>query len=378
MENYMYHEVQPENRKSVADGYTPQTVVDFVLNSQGRSLVPNSIKIIGEFVVLSDGINQVAANVKSTHKINRKAGIHSVCESISSSSVNLGNLELLNNYARFVAMEETGVAYRDDYCNASKLVELKAVSDVESGLNCNIDPQIYYTDATTSNVINRNVSFSFKPRICLNRFSGGNLSFAKTGAMAISLTLARAFGVLFGVNLNNGATYKLVNLRVCYASVPSEAQPPMVLMNKINNIKTSISSSSANISANIPSSSVKGVSISFQAQSEENQKEFDNLSLKRLSGLSQLQFIFNDSLNKYINFVLSSDSEILAHAVESFNSMGHSNVNATQLTQGDNMIVGTGFSEFVDFTKSAFDVQFSSSINTAHNVYMYFHSAMQV
>jgi len=372
----MYHEVQPENRKS--DGYIPQTVVDFVLNAQGRSLVPNSIKIIGEFQVLSDGTAQVAAGSFSTHKINRKAAINSVCESISSSTVNLGNLELLNNYGRFVAMEETGVAYRDDYCNASKLVELKAPSEVESGLNCNQDPQTYFTANGTSTVSNRNVSFSFKPRICLNRFSGGNLSFGKTGAMTISLTLARAFGVLYGINLDVNATYKLLNLRVCYASVPSEAQPPIVLMNKVNNIKTSISSSSANISANIPSSSVKGVSISFQPQAEENVREFDNLALKRLSGLSKLQFIFNDSLNKYINYVLSSDSEILAHAVESFNSMGHSNVNATQLTQGDNMIVGTGFSDFVDFTKSAFDVQFSSSINTAHNVYLYFHSAIQV
>lgn len=376
MENYMYHEVQPENKKS--DGYSPQTVVDFVLNSQGRSLVPNSIKIIGEFQVLSDGTTQLPATTRSTHKINRKAGIHSVCESISSSTVNLGNLELLNNYSRFVAMEETGVAYRDDYMNASKLVELKAPSEVESGLNCNQDPQTYFTDNATSAVNNRNVSFSFKPRICLNRFSGGNLSFAKTGAVSVTLTLARAFGVLYGENLDARATYKLVNLRLCYASVPSEAQPPMVLMNKVNNIKTSISSSSANISANIPSSSVKGVSISFQPQAEENVSQFDNLGLKRLSGLSQLQFIFNDSLNKYINYVLSSDSEILAHAIESFNSMGHSNVNATQLTQGDNMIVGTGFSDFVDFTKSAFDVQFSSSINTAHNVYLYFHSAIQV
>ena len=30
MENYIYHEAQPENRK--AQGYEPQSVVDFVLN----------------------------------------------------------------------------------------------------------------------------------------------------------------------------------------------------------------------------------------------------------------------------------------------------------------------------------------------------------
>lgn len=377
MENYIYHEAQPENRKS--DGYEPQSVVDFVLNAQGRSLVPNSIKIIGEFRVNSNGNTQVASGQLSTHKINRKAGIHSVCESISCSTTNQGNLETLNNYNRFVAMEETGTAYRDDYMNASKMVELKCAGEVESGLNCNQDPQTYNTaDATPATAEARNISFSFKPRVCLNRFAGGNLSFGKTGAMQVSLTLARNFSVLYGINLDDGANYKLLNLRLCYASVPSEANPPAVLMNKTNNIKTSIASSSANISANVPSSSVKGVSISFQEQVKENVKTDDNLACARLAGLNQLQFIFNDSLNKYINYVLESDSEILDHAIASFGSMGHNNVNVAQLTQGDNMIVGTAFENFVDFTRSSFDVQLASSINTAHNVYLYFHSSIQV
>lgn len=376
MENYIYHESQPENKKIE---YTAQSVVDFVLNAQGRSLVPNSIHIIGEFVVTSDGTNQVAKNSFSTHKINRKAGIHSVCESISCSAVNLGNLESLNNYNRFVAMEETGTAYRDDYMNASKMIELKAPDEVQAGLYCSVDPQSAFAGSPAASADNnRNNSFSFKPRICLNRFAGGNLAFSKTGAMQVSLTLARNQAVLYGVNLNANADYKLVNIRLCYATVPSEANPPKVLMNKTNNIKTSIASASANISANVPSSSVKGVSISFQEQAKENVFTDDNLALSRLSGLNSLQFIFNDSLNKYINYVLKSDSEILDHAVRSFGSMGHNNVNVSQLSQGNNMIVGTAFDDFVDFTRSSFDVQLASSINTAHNVYLYFHSSISV
>lgn len=379
MENYIYHEAQPENRKSASDGYVPQTVVDFVINAQGRSLVPNSIKLIGEFRVNSTGDTQVASGVLSTHKINRKAGIHSVVESVSCGSVNLGNLESLNNYSRFVAMEETGTAYRDDYLNASKMVELKCATDIEAGLNCNQDPQTYFTDdATSATAEARNISFAMKPRICLNRFAGGNLAFGKTGAMTISFTLARNFAVLYGINLNANANYKLINLRLCYSTVPSEASPPKVLLQKTNNIKTSISSASANISANVPSSSVKGVSISFQEQDRENVSGFDNLALTRLSGLNQLQFIFNDSLNKYINYTLETDSEILDHAVRSFGSMGHNNVNVSQLTQGNNMIVGTSFENFVDFTRSSFDVQLSSSITKAHNVYLYFHSSISV
>ena len=375
MENYSYHETEPENRR---DNYEAQSVVDFTLNALGRSLVPNSVKVIGEFVVLSDGTTQVAKDASSTHKINRKAGIHSVVESCSVSTMNQGNLELLNNYARFVAMEETGTAYVDDYNQASKQVELKAPNEVIAGLYCNIDPQTYDNNAGGQSDLNRNVSFSFKPRCCLNRFAGGNLSFAKTGQMKLSLTLARNLSALYGINLNAGVKYQLKKLKLCYATVPSESSPPPVLMNKTHNIKTSISSSFANISANVPSSSVKGVSISFQKQSDENTSGVDNYKLQRLDGLNQLVFIMNDSLNKYINYQLQSDSEILDHAVQSFGSMGHNNVNVSQITKADSYIVGSAFSSFVDLTRTSMDIQLKSSINAAHNVYLYFHSSIQL
>jgi len=376
MENYVYHQVEPENRRSA---YDAQSVVDFVLNAQGRSLVPNSIKIIGELVVNSTGNTQVTAGTLSTHKINRKAGIHGVCESISCTTTNQGNLELLNNYGRYVAMEETGTTYQDDYMNASKQVELKAPYEVIAGLYCNQDPQTYQTaNGVDATALARNVSFAFKPRICLNRFMGGNLAFSKTGAMKVSLTLARNQAFLFGHNLAADANYNLKNIRLCFASVPSEAQPPAVLMNKVNNVKASISSALANISANVPSTSVKGVSVSFQRQDRENVLTHDNYSLNKLDGLDQLQFIFNDSLNKYINFVLKSDAEILDHAVQSFGSMGHNQVNVAALAQGGNTIIGTAFDGFVDFTRSAFDISLKSSIANTHNVYLYFHSSIQV
>lgn len=375
MENYAYHETEPENRR---DTYEAQNVVDFTLNANGRSLVPNSCKIVGEFVVLSDGAAAVAAGTLSTHKINHKAGIHSVVESCSLSTMNQGNLESINNYARFVAMEETGTAFRDDYSNASKQVELKAPDEVMAGLYCNQDPQTYFTDDATAVAATRNTTFSFKPRCAINRFAGGNLSFAKTGQMKLSLTLARNLSALYGINLNGNVKYQLKNIKLCYVTVPSEASPPPVLMNKTHNIKTSISSQLANISANVPSSSVKGVSISFQLQSDENVAGIDNYKLQRLDGLTQLQFIFNDSLNKYINYQLQSDSEILDHAVASFGSMGHSNVNVAQIAKADSYIVGTAFATFADFTRSSFDVQLKSSLSAAHNVYLYFHSSISL
>ena len=375
MENYSYHETEPENRR---DNYEAQSVVDFNLNALGRSLVPNSVKIVGEFVVLSDGTTQVPKDASSTHKINPKAGIHSVCESISVSTINQGNLELYNNYARGVVMEEVGTAFLDDYNQASKQCELKAPSEVIAGLYCNADPQTYANNAGGFSDATRNITFAFKPRCCLNRFAGGNLAFSKTGAMKVSLTLARNLSALYGINLNANVKYQLKNLKLTYQTVPSEANPPPVLMNKVHNIKTSISSQLANISANVPSSSVKGVSISFQKQSDENVSGVDNYKLQRLDGLNALTFIFNDSLNKYINYKLDTDSAILDHAVQSFGSMGHNNVNVSQISKSNNYIVGTAFSTFVDLTRSSFDIQLQSSLNTAHNVYLYFHSSIQL
>ena len=149
-------------------------------------------------------------------------------------------------------------------------------------------------------------------------------------------------------------------------------------MNKTSAIKSSITSTLANISANVASSAVKGVSVSFLEQAHENTKGNDNYKLEPLPNLQELQFIFNDSLNKYINFVLKTDSEILDSAVQSFNSAGHSNVSPSNLRQGGSSIIGTGFDDFVDMTRSAFDIQIKSDTVSAYNVYMYFHSVLKL
>ena len=312
MENYVYHESEPENRRA---SYKPFGVVDFVLNANGRSLVPNSIKIEGDLVVTSDGNTQLPANYNEVIKFNRKTGIHGVVESISCSTIKQGSLESINNYARLVCMEETATAEVNDAMNASKQVELKNPYEVFSGLYTEIQPQTYKAvgDGINGTADSSN-DFSMKPRVCLNRFTGGNLAFAKTGAMKITLTLARSFAFLYGTVPDN-ATYELQNLRCCCSTVPSAPSPPAVLMNKTSAIKSSITSTLANISANVASSAVKGVSVSFLEQAHENTKGNDNYKLEPLPNLQELQFIFNDSLNKYINFVLKTDSEILDSAV---------------------------------------------------------------
>ena len=379
MENYVYHESEPENRRT---SYKPFGVVDFVLNANGRSLVPNSIKIEGDLIVTSDGTTQLPKTYNEVIKFNRKTGIHGAIESISCSTIKQGSLESINNYARFVCMEETATAEVNDAMNASKQVELKSPYEVFSGLYAEVQPQTYTAvdgtaDANGTNGLPASTDFSMKPRVCLNRFTGGNLAFAKTGAMKVTLTLARSLAFLYGVVPTN-ATYELKNLRCCYSTVPTESKPPTVLMNKTSGIKASINSTLANISANVASSAVKGVSVSFLEQAHENTAGDDNYKLEPLPNLQELQFIFNDSLNKYINFVLKSDSEILDGAVNSFNSAGHSNVSPSNLRQGGSSIIGTAFDDFVDMTRSAFEIQIRSDTVSAYNVYMYFHSVLKL
>mgnify|MGYP005987431931 CR=1 FL=1 len=374
MENYIYAESQPLNRK---DFYSAFNVVDFELNDLGRSLVPNSIKLEGDLVITTDGTTQVPANNFEVIRFNRKTGIHGAIESVSCSTVNQGTLESINNYARFIAMEETATASIDDANNASKQVELKATNEIFTGLYSAVQNSVYTDAGGNAQNFPELVDFSAKPRICLNRFSGGNLAFSKTGAMKISFTLARNQAFLHGV-VPAGATYKLQNLRICYATEPTEPNPPSVLMNKTINVKSSLSSGLANISANVASSAVKGVSVSFQDQANENVMNLDNYKLEPLPNLKSLQFIFNDSLNKYINFVLKSDSEILEGAVDSFKSMGHNQVNLSEFRKGNSRMVGTSFDDFVDMTRSSFDIQITSDAISNYNVYMYFHSILQM
>ena len=295
MDNMIYHSAVPEATQTTYEEFNN---VDFVLNvGEGRSLLRNSVRLCGEVEITSDGTARSDSRVYMDNAI----GIHATVSSVQTSFGLSGMKENIQNYARWVKMLAIGTIYEDDYNNASHQVELRAVNHISAGKLAKGEVTV-----NSGTKLTTDLDFAMKPVCILNRMSGDHLPFEKSGEIRLTINLARDMAALMGSNQGSGAKYKLKNLHVSYNSVPTMGDPmsKQVSMRSVYNIKSTIQSGSANISAQVPAS-VDGVSCSFQRQQDENVNVFNNYSCDMVQGIRRVQFEFNDSTNKYLTFNLN-------------------------------------------------------------------------
>ena len=288
----IYHQAEPEALQSV---YQEFNNCDFVLNvGAGRSLVRNSIRICGDLRITSDGTTRSVGQNYFDFRI----GVHSFVDSLQVVFGGQGGgvKENIQNYARWAAMQSVASLNEDDYLNASNLVELRAPNQlcVERFADGEITAQ-------TTVPVTTDFDFAMKPYCILNKMSGDHLPFEKSDEIRLTVNLARNISALMGSLAGNTSTYELRNLRVQYQSVETQMDPmaTSTMMRSVYNVKSSIQSSSANVSAQVPAV-CDAVSCSFQRQDEENTNVFNNYALAQVPSISRVQFLFNSSTNKYI------------------------------------------------------------------------------
>jgi len=150
------------------------------------------------------------------------------------------------------------------------------------------------------------------------------------------------------------------------------------MMRSVYNVKSSIQSSSANVTAQVPAV-CDAVSCSFQRQDEENTNVFNNYSLAQVPSISRVQFLFNSSTNKYITYELNDQNSMLEKYIESFRNTGHNQCYLDTFRTNGGFGIGLDFNGMVDLSRQQFSVQLSSQINNQYpyNLYLYFHSVVQ-
>ena len=378
----VYHEVIPQNLKST---YQEFDVVDFHLVHPNRKLNIGSIRLEGELNVQYDGQTLDSdAIVDGTH-INGKqiyldhmVGGHSLCESITCAISAGGSRQVIENlqdYPRYVKMSASATSGRNDNLNSNNLCELKAVDDsLTNPLLQGISPP-----SNPSNEPQRvDPDFSIRPLICFN--SGqGSLGADKTGDIEMSVTLARTFAVLFGNDVNSKVKYSLRDLRVRYTTSPmDDDKDPVVLKTKLS-IKQSIQSSFANIQTRVPAV-CNAMTASFQLQANENTAVHNNLALDKVKSLTQTQFLFNDSTNTLVSYILRNDSEVISRAIDSMLDTGRNSLNTQNLANNNGFLVGLDFDQMINLDSSKFSLQLQSGIASSEPmiIYMYFHSFVEL
>tara|TARA_R110000744_G_scaffold30823_2_gene72803 strand:- start:1920 stop:3056 length:1137 start_codon:yes stop_codon:yes gene_type:complete len=371
----LYHQVTPTSEQQIYNEFNQPTFLISV--GSGRSLVKNSVRILGDVRVLNAGAQSTGGRL-----FNRNAGAHVFFDAITTSfsggqgrgSVG-GQIENLTNYSRWVAMNGVGSLNELDMLNAENQCELRAVTNaVMADYGSGITP----TNPGGTPLI-QDPDFSLKPEICLNRMSGGDLPFDKSGIVTVMTSLARNAQALFGANQDVNTTYELRNLRCTYMSVPDSKTPEPTVMNVEYPIKSNILTGTATLSTNIPAV-CSGVSINFIQTQHFGVNVFDSNRLENPAQLQSVQYIMNDKTNSLITHKLEDQTEILENFVDSLYNSGRNQVSLDKFRSNNAFGCGLSFDGGIDLSSNRFTFQIVSGINNTYpcNVYQYFHSSVSL
>ena len=371
MSGLLYHQSLPETKK---DSYVEFDALDFNINvGEGRVLVKNSVRLLADLKVLDNG----ARNATDIF-FDPKCGAHAFIDSVQTSFLEgnmAGQKESIQNYARYVGMLQSATKCPEDSLNASDLMELKGFN-VET-------TTLYSKGRTTRNSgakLTNDQDFAIKPVCVLNKMSGGDLPYSKSGTIRLTLNLAPNRSALMGPALNNAQdSYELSNPRLTFQSLPDTGSNRQTVMRSVYNIKNSIQSSFANIQARIPAIS-DSCSVSFQRQNREQTAPHSNYNAEKPVGIKEVQFLFNDSTNEYITYKIDDITEMLHRYIRSFADTGHNSVSVDRLNSNQAFGLGLAFNSFVDLSSQKFALQIRSDIDNTqpYNVYLYFHGIMAV
>ena len=387
MNGIIYHSTDPSNSKS---NYIAGDTIDFILaNDASRDILLNSnygIRIEGKLRVNETNGTGTGGTRQTDSEIvqmDHLTGIHGVIESIATEFQNSGQVELINEYSRMHKSEQCATKSLDDMNNAKQQVELKSNCEEASRQYC----KGFYTDTLTETAINdgtdariRDMDFSFKPSFALNH-SSGNVPCAKSGFIKISINTARDVNFLHGISQTANNTYTLSDVRCCYYTVDANPNPPQISMRRILNIKTSLNSTHANLTARVPAV-VSGMFANFQPSANENTIVFNNNALHNLPNLNYVQFQFADSSSSYINYKIEDKGDQLHKFLESIQSAsGHSQVSADKWKSNDAWALGLNFNSAVDLSASKFNLEIDTAFDFSTNpyvAYLYFISQVQL
>lgn len=383
MNNIRYHSTRPLNDKTFFVG---DDLVDFELDAPAdRSLVAGSIEISGVVKVYentrpADGVaNRLVEASAGKAYINKDVGAHALFASMSCSTINQGSVEQISvAYPRFVGMMGALSKADQDKNAVDSVLEWKFPDNVRSDNYLRQGAII-----GNGNTINVDPTFNIKPMIVFNR-SDSNIPFAKTGKMRISVNLETDEKALVNRITKGGVTdltYAIEQLRCRYRSVPTPqgAMGASILAEKVVPLKATINSSLSTIALNVPTQAASGCSISFQATANEGLKDLDNNQQEKIN-ISGLQFFYNNA-NTYLNYKLDHLSEIVLRGLKSYspsNDEASNSVNEDNIASNENFIVGTDFDGVVSLQDETFSVQVESDVAVNTNVYLYFHSMLNL
>jgi len=373
--------VFPTNTRS---SYSAFNVVDFNVSVPGRKIQCNSFKIEGKVSVFSTGTTRTVTS--DDIYIDAMVGASSFFQEYSTSTDNQGVLEVFQGQPRYEKMMLSAMQTPNDNFDSHN-AQMMRTSNINTTKDILNGEALVGTPTPDPNT-NDPSSFSIKPVFILNQVSskaqGGdvNLQTSKVGNILISVRLARNEDVLFGSDCTSSSNYQISDLSLTFNHVPDDNNQNPLMMRTKSQIRQTIQSSFANFSANV-NGLVNGVSMSFLKSSSDGQPELNTLELNQPEGVSNVQFLMNDSQNQLITFNLTTQQNILKNYLESIATSDKNSAQLYKLKANDSYGLGLPFRNFIDLSNNTFTMNLQSSIATqgaepSYELFSYFNGFQQL
>lgn len=378
MSAILYHEAVPTNDNQL--GFTEFNQIDFSIFAQGRKYLKNSMTLEADISVKLAGADLTLAN---DIKVDNRIGFHSVIESVSTAAKGQ-QVELLQDYPRYVASVMSATKDVNDCFTLEAQAEGRQATEDTGKYICQLERQRRITAGGAAGVLTRPAKFSLKPNFALNRMVGDDYSFQSNGEIKVQLNLARNNRVLYGLGGDGTQSYTLTNVRLRYITVPDDGKQGVIMMNSVVSVKSAINSAQATISARVPASRCNGVILNFIEQSNDNSNTANSYRLEQFNGLDSVEYLFNDSTNKYITYRIENRDEIVRRGLEALADQpydgGHNQVSHSKLSVNQGFLAGLSFTEYIDLSSQKFTVMLNSdiSVNSPLVAHLHFFNLLQL
>ena len=368
--NYLYHTVSPENEPT-GGSFNEFAIADYVLTFPQRKIIAGSIRITANVVCTSSSaINQNTQNLY----VDPLVGASAFFDTMTTSLDKVGQIESIQDYGRLIKTVEQAKTSRSDAFKGSMVCELKSPNtnwsrNVLRGTSAT--REVAATTLADGLVISDEANFSIKPLICLNSAMGGDgsMSFRKTGPIRLTLRIARALSAVYGPSVSTvgSSSIALSNMKIHFASVPDDGTDAPMTMNNIVNIQSTVQSSFANISCQVPAI-CRAVSSTFIEASHQNAGGVSNpLACEVLPEFKAVEFIYNNTINNsLVSYQITDYAELLERYVRSISDSDHSHTSMWEIKHNDGFGIGLSFDGLLDLRRQRFQIQISSAVNSAN------------
>lgn len=376
--NLRYHRIFPNNKRLNIGSLEN---IDFDISFPNRKIVCNSVRIEGTVIINSTGNTRTLTT--DAIFVDNMIGANAFFESYETSSNNRGILEYFQNAPRYHKMVSTGFNTPDDMANISQTCELKSQ-------NLQLSRNVFYGNVNTSMTIDLTAantsdgqSFSIKPFFILNQVQRGvaggdvNLDNQTLGDLRVSIRTAKNNDALFGSGATADVNYQLSDVAITFHSVASDGNQSPLLMRTKQVVRQSIQSGLGSVTVNVPQLT-NGVSMSTLASYKMNSPNWNSNTLDRPPGVSQVQFMINDSPSDFIAYQLRSENEILHNYLESISKSKLNSFNNVMVKANEAWGVGANFYSLLDLSHDRFGFNLTSSISTPYSLFMFYHGVMNV